>query len=178
MKITAHPPPAIYRSRHKTPLGSMILAATTQGLVGCWFEDDKHPPQWDAWPTPAQDSTGAAQRHMQAAAQHLDRYFKGENVDQWAKVLPVDWVHGTPFQQSVWKALLKIRHGHSLSYAEVAHQVGRPKAVRAVGSAIGRNPVSILVPCHRVLGSNGSLTGYAGGLHRKQALLKLEGVLA
>jgi methylated-DNA-[protein]-cysteine S-methyltransferase len=156
----------------------MTLAATTQGLVGCWFEDDKHGPDTSGWLAQDAHSPAAASRVLKKTAQRLDQYFKGKSVDAWNEDIPIDFVHGTPFQRSVWQALLGIGHGHSLTYGDIANAVGRPSAVRAVGSAIGRNPISILVPCHRVLGSNGSLTGYAGGLHRKQALLKLEGVLA
>ena len=88
---------------------------------------------------------------------------------------PLDLTAGTPFQQSVWQALLQIPTGQSQTYGELARQLARPQAVRAVGAAVGRNPVSIIVPCHRVLGAGGQLTGYAGGLWRKQALLQLEG---
>jgi methylated-DNA-[protein]-cysteine S-methyltransferase len=86
-------------------------------------------------------------------------------------------LQGTPFQQKVWAALLRIEYGRTATYRSMAHEAGSPAAVRAVGSAVGRNPVSIIVPCHRVLGSDGSLTGYAGGLSRKTHLLTLEGVL-
>jgi methylated-DNA-[protein]-cysteine S-methyltransferase len=82
---------------------------------------------------------------------------------------------GTAFQQSVWQALLRVGAGQSQSYGDLAKQLNNPKAVRAVGAAVGRNPVSIIVPCHRILGAGGQLTGYAGGLWRKQALLRLEG---
>jgi O-6-methylguanine DNA methyltransferase len=82
---------------------------------------------------------------------------------------------GTLFQQSVWRALLKIPYGKTTSYGAIGQQIDNPTAVRAVGSAVGRNPLSLIVPCHRVLGGDGSLTGYAGGLHRKTALLELEG---
>jgi len=87
-------------------------------------------------------------------------------------------MRGTPFQQSVWVALQTIGRGRTSSYGELARQIGKPAAVRAVGAAVGRNPVSIFVPCHRVLGRDGSLTGYAGGLERKQRLLQIEGVAA
>jgi methylated-DNA-[protein]-cysteine S-methyltransferase len=90
--------------------------------------------------------------------------------------LPLD-LHGTAFQQSVWRALCAIEAGATQSYAAVARSVGSPQAVRAVGAAVGRNPVSVIVPCHRVVGTDGSLTGYAGGLERKRALLALEGAL-
>jgi len=89
--------------------------------------------------------------------------------------LPLDLSNGTAFQKAVWQALLTIPSGSSQSYGELARRLDNPKAVRAVGAAVGRNPVSIIVPCHRILGAGGQLTGYAGGLWRKQALLKLEG---
>ena len=92
------------------------------------------------------------------------------------KKLPLDLSGGTVFQQAVWQALLSIPMGQTCSYGELAAAIGRPHAVRAVGTAIGRNPISILIPCHRVLGALGHLTGYAGGVWRKQALLKLENV--
>ena len=82
---------------------------------------------------------------------------------------------GTPFQQEVWRVLLGVARGHTISYGAVCQRMGRPSAVRAVGAAVGRNPLSVVVPCHRVLGQDGSLTGYAGGLERKTALLQLEG---
>ena len=101
----------------------------------------------------------------------LGEYFDGNRK---AFDVPLD-PQGTEFQQQVWQALLEIPYGQMASYAEVASAINKPKAVRAVGAANGRNPISILVPCHRVIGSNGSLTGYAGGLPRKQWLLQLEG---
>ena len=104
----------------------------------------------------------------------LRAYFKGdiEAIDR----LPVETA-GTPFQTSIWRALRKIRRGTTISYAELASRVGRPRAVRAAGLANGQNPISIVVPCHRVIGSDGSLTGYGGGLPRKQWLLEHEGAL-
>ena len=103
-------------------------------------------------------------------------YFKGDIgvIDR----LPVDESAGTPFQQSVWKALRRIKDGTTISYGELARRVGRPRAVRAAGLANGQNPISIVVPCHRVIGSDGSLTGYGGGLSRKKWLLQHEGVQA
>ena len=92
--------------------------------------------------------------------------------------LPLDLSGGTPFQQEVWQALLAIGRGATRSYGELSQHLGRPRAVRAVGAAVGRNPLSVVVPCHRVLGADGSLTGYAGGLGRKVALLTLENALA
>jgi methylated-DNA-[protein]-cysteine S-methyltransferase len=104
----------------------------------------------------------------------MRRYFKGE-IDV-LKDLPVA-TSGTLFQTSVWKALRRIKDGTTISYAELARRIGKPKAVRAAGLANGQNPISIVVPCHRVIGSNGSLTGYGGGLHRKHWLLAHEGVM-
>ena len=109
----------------------------------------------------------------QAAAQLAD-YFAGRR-DSFD--LPLDLSHGTAFQQSVWQALRAIPAGQTTSYGALSAGVGKPAAVRAVGAAVGRNPISVIVPCHRVLGADGSLTGYAGGLERKTALLELEGAL-
>ena len=108
---------------------------------------------------------------LRSAAQQLQAYFEGE-TDGFD--LPLDLTAGTAFQQSVWQALLGVPSGQTQSYGDLARLLNKPKAVRAVGAAVGRNPVSIIVPCHRILGAGGQLTGYAGGLWRKQALLKLE----
>ena len=111
---------------------------------------------------------------LQAAVKQLTAYFAGQknNFD-----LPLDLSAGSEFQQAVWQALLAIERGSTTSYGALSASIGRPSAVRAVGGAIGRNPLSIIVPCHRVIGSSGSLTGYAGGVDRKIALLQLEGAL-
>jgi methylated-DNA-[protein]-cysteine S-methyltransferase len=115
-----------------------------------------------------------AQRWLHAAAEALSAYFeRGE----WPRDLPLDLSAGTPFQRAVWRALLALPPGRTCTYGAIALQAGRPAAVRAAGAAVGRNPVSVLVPCHRVLGHGGALTGYAGGLDRKRALLAHEGAL-
>ncbi|MDO8377148.1 MAG: methylated-DNA--[protein]-cysteine S-methyltransferase, partial [Aquabacterium sp.] len=114
------------------------------------------------------------QRWLRAAERAMAAYFDG--ADDPLQGVALD-LHGTPFQQSVWRALQALPRGATSTYAQIATAAGSPAAVRAAGAAIGRNPVSILVPCHRVLGRDGSLTGYAGGLERKQALLQREGVL-
>jgi methylated-DNA-[protein]-cysteine S-methyltransferase len=103
-------------------------------------------------------------------------YFKGDiaAIDR----LPVDDTVGTPFQRSIWRALRRIPKGKTISYAELARRIGKPRAVRAAGLANGQNPISIVVPCHRVIGSNGTLTGYGGGIERKRWLLEHEGALA
>ncbi|MDT7834817.1 methylated-DNA--[protein]-cysteine S-methyltransferase [Aquabacterium sp. OR-4] len=152
------------QTRIASPLGLLLATATAHGLAGLWFDAQQHHPGTLNVPdTPHHP-------HLQAAAQALALYFDGQPPPAVALDL-----HGTPFQCAVWQALLAIGHGRTSTYAEVAASVGRPAAVRAAGAAIGRNPVGILVPCHRVLGRDGSLTGYAGGLQRKQALLQLEG---
>jgi methylated-DNA-[protein]-cysteine S-methyltransferase len=151
------------------PLGPMILAASPQGLCGVWFEGQRHGPteaRMQSW------TTNNAHTVLQSAAQQLMAYFVG---DLTSFDVPLDLSAGTPFQQSVWRILLSIPSGAHQSYGDVAGQLNNPQAVRAVGAAVGRNPLSIIVPCHRVLGAGGHLTGYAGGLWRKQALLKLEG---
>jgi methylated-DNA-[protein]-cysteine S-methyltransferase len=158
--------PLIVQARYASPLGPMILAATDRGLAGAWFEQQRHMPDCSAW---------RHQPHhlvLQESIAQLRAYFAGERT---SFDLPLDLQHGTAFQQSVWRALLAIPCGTTTSYRRVGEQAGRPAAMRAVGAAVGRNPLTIFVPCHRVVGSDGSLTGYAGGLDRKRALLQLEG---
>ena len=155
--------------RMDSPLGPMLLACGPQGLCGVWFEGQQHGP------------TTAEQVHwhfqnshpiLNAAKEQLQAYFKGQ-LHSFS--LPLQWPQATSFQLAVWQSLLGIPFGHTSSYGQLAAQLQNPQAVRAVGAAVGRNPLSIIVPCHRVLGKNGALTGYAGGLPRKQSLLKLEG---
>lgn len=153
-----------------TPLGAMRLACSPTGLCGAWFVDEqKHAPSSDQF-LPENDRP--EDPLLQAAAHQLHKYFNGhlQHFD-----LPLDLSAGTVFQQTVWRALLGIAQGKTSSYLTLATVLGKPSATRAVGAAVGRNPISLIVPCHRVLGSSGQLTGYAGGLWRKQALLQLEG---
>ena len=151
-----------------SPLGRIVLATSPAGLAGLWFDGQQHfPTTLDALPLVAASSHPI----LRDAEAQLSAYFAGERSEF---DLPLDLSGGTAFQQSVWQALLAIEAGETASYAEVAARIGNPAAVRAVGAAIGRNPVSIVVPCHRVIGSSGALTGYAGGLARKTALLELE----
>jgi methylated-DNA-[protein]-cysteine S-methyltransferase len=152
----------------ESPLGPMLLAATGRGLAGLWFIGQRHGPDSSHWRRDPQHAI-----LLQAATQ-LGEYFAGQR-SQFE--LPLDLQGGTPFQQSVWQALLAIPRGGTTSYAALSRQVGKPQAARAVGAAVGRNPLSIVVPCHRVIGAAGALTGYAGGLERKTALLRLEGAL-
>ena len=152
-----------------SPLGALRLMATPAGLAGVWFVDrQRHEPaakERDQWRKvtshPVLDET----------ARQLGEYFSGRRQDFQ---LPMDLQRGTAFQQAVWRALLEVPFGQTTRYGELAQQLGRPLASRAVGASVGRNPLAIVVPCHRVLGATGHLTGYAGGLDRKQALLNLE----
>ena len=162
MKPFSHPPA---RAAFHSPLGPMTLAANSQGLCGVWFDGQKHQPDPQAWPQDA-----AHPVLLQAQAQ-LAEYFGGQRR---VFEVPLDLSSGTAFQQTVWRGLLEIASGTTTAYGELAQRIGKPLAVRALGAAVGRNPISIIVPCHRVLGADGSMTGYAGGLDRKTALLRLE----
>jgi methylated-DNA-[protein]-cysteine S-methyltransferase len=153
-----------YFSELPSPIGLITLRASDRGLSGIFLENARHAPQRPAdW---LRDDVVLADARTQ-----LTEYFAGART---SFSLPLDLTSGTPFQQCVWSALLTIPHGETVSYGEIARRIGQPKAVRAVGLANGRNPISIVVPCHRVIGANGTLTGYGGGLDRKQALLTLE----
>ena len=157
----------IAKSRIDTPLGPLTLAATLRGLALAWFDKQAH--RSDEVPAPLLPQHPL----LLQAATEFDEYFAGVRRDF---ALPLDPL-GTPFQQRVWQALLRIPMGRLSTYGEIARQLGVPDAARAVGAAVGRNPIGIIVPCHRVIGSNGSLTGYAAGLPRKESLLRLEGAL-
>lgn len=159
-------PTQLRKAHWQSPLGPVVIAATDKGVAGIWFEGQKHMPSHDGWPVDASNP------FVQQAIAQLRDYFDGKRT---SFDLPLDLQTGTPFQQSVWRALLAIPHGATTNYGSLSRGIGAPTATRAVGAAVGRNPVSIVVPCHRVLGTGGALTGYAGGLDRKSALLKLEG---
>lgn len=153
------------QAAYASPLGPIILAADHERLLGVWFEGQSHQPDTSRWPS------GDCAVLDQALTQ-LTEYFAGERQ---VFDLPLDLSGGTNFQQTVWRALLQIPSGASMSYGALSARIGQPTAVRAVAGAVARNPLSIIVPCHRVLGAGASLTGYAGGLPRKTALLQLEG---
>lgn len=163
--------------RLPTPIGEMIVVADGDGNLRTvdWTDHevrmkhllDRQFGKGRYTLKPARDPGGLSSA--------MRRYFKGDHTV--IEKLPVK-ADGTPFQKSVWKALRGIKRGTAISYAELARRIGRPKAVRAVGLANGQNPVSVVVPCHRVIGSDGSLTGYGGGLPRKKWLLEHEGVKA
>jgi methylated-DNA-[protein]-cysteine S-methyltransferase len=164
-----NPQGLVARTHVDSPLGPLLLAATERGLAALWFVDPKY---HDAHTLDAPDDP--RQRWLAAAVVELDAYWSGRCPAR-SKV-PLD-LQGTAFQVAVWRALLEVAPGHTSTYGAIARRVGSPNASRAAGAAIGRNPVAIIVPCHRIIGSDGSLTGFAGGLHRKEALLQHEGVL-
>ncbi|KQA27238.1 cysteine methyltransferase [Vibrio metoecus] len=148
---------------YESVLGRVTLQANQQGLLGVWFATQTTQPEHLGTYTEECSI-------LNNAIQQLDEYFSGQRTQF---ELPLA-ANGTAFQQSVWHALCKIPYGESWSYQQLAEAIGNPKAVRAVGLANGKNPISIIVPCHRVVGKSGKLTGYAGGLERKAFLLELE----
>ncbi len=150
---------------YHSPIGLLLLAASERGLSGVYFENHKHFKGSSGWQEDEQHPV------LQQARQQLQEYFAGQRQDF---DLPLDLSAGTDFQQEVWMALRQIPFAQTSSYAALAKGIQRPRAVRAVGAANGRNPLSIVIPCHRVIASNGALTGYAGGLENKESLLELE----
>lgn len=168
--------PAIVQTRVSSPLGTIAIAVTVKGLAGLWFTENQRylPGELNSQSGSAYWPEDAGHTVLQETRLQLADYFAGKRR---SFELPLDLSSGTAFQQSVWQALLQIPPGDTQSYGDVSRHIGQPGAVRAVGAAIGRNPISIIVPCHRVMGANGALTGYAGGLERKSALLRLEGAL-
>lgn len=153
----------MYYSYVSSPVGDILLVADDEGLRSVNFPTAKRPvhpePDW------VRDDGKLADAREQFAA-----YFRGELKEFDLKLV----LDGTPFQQDVLRALQQIPYGETRSYADIARMIGRPKAVRAVGGANGRNPLSIVIPCHRVIGASGELTGFGGGLPVKKALLELE----
>ena len=157
----------VYHTEIPSPVGPLTLRGTARGLTGLFMADHRHGPTTDraGW-------TEDARPFADAVAQ-LHEYFAGRRT---AFDLTVDeaGLGGTEFQRRVWRALRDIPHGQTISYGGLARRIGQPAAVRAVGLANGRNPLSIIVPCHRVIGANGALTGYGGGVERKRWLLAHE----
>ena len=154
-----------YYSYTEGPLGRMLFTADPQGLSGVYFVGQKYEAEPRAdWVEEDHVPVFAALRGQ------LAQYFKGERGTFDVPLV----ARGTPFQQRVWQALLTIECGTTMRYGTLAKSIGFASSVRAVAAAVGRNPISILIPCHRVIGADGSLTGYAGGLERKRALLSLE----
>jgi methylated-DNA-[protein]-cysteine S-methyltransferase len=160
MQTTLVPP---YFTQLDSPLGPLLLLGDARSLAALYMLDHRHQP-----PLPAGCERNDA-AFGEASAQ-LTAYFSGART---AFDVPLS-ARGTEFQRKVWQALCAIRYGETESYGQLARRIGNPSASRAVGLANGRNPISIIVPCHRVIGANGSLTGYGGGMERKQWLLEHE----
>jgi methylated-DNA-[protein]-cysteine S-methyltransferase len=158
-------PPETPRRWHRiaSPVGPLVLTASERSLTGLHFDDPADPQRWT-------DGLDEDPTWFDPVATQLDEYFAGERTTFDLRLAPT----GTPFQLEVWGALCRIGYGETWSYVQLARAVGRPTGSRAVGTANGRNPISIIVPCHRVIGADGSLTGYGGGLDRKRTLLELE----
>ncbi|HEY4745753.1 MAG TPA: methylated-DNA--[protein]-cysteine S-methyltransferase [Desulfuromonadaceae bacterium] len=160
-----------YTCTIETPLGTMTATAEDEALTGLWFIGQKHyPATTAAWATEPDHPVFTALRA------HLSRYFAGQDPGPHIPLAP----HGSPFQESVWDVLQRIPFGQTTTYGEIARAIARAQGLasmsaQAVGGAVGHNPIAILIPCHRVVGGDGSLTGYAGGVDRKEALLRLEG---
>lgn len=148
-----------------SPLGPLLLAASENGICGVYFEHHKHFKGSTGWQLNPQHPL------LLQASQQLRDYFARQRQDF---DLPLDLSAGTAFQQAVWAGLRQIPFGMTTSYGQLAQHIRQPAAVRAVGAANGRNPISIIIPCHRVIAGSGALTGYAGGLENKKALLILE----
>lgn len=156
----SQPDSVLYYDELATPMGTLYLIADEQGLCRLDFDDNGGPdPSWRHDP-----------QRLTAAHQQLAAYFAGELQEFDLPLSP----RGTEFQRRVWRELCAIPYGETISYGELARRIGRPTASRAVGAANGQNPVAIIIPCHRVIGANGKLTGYAGGLDRKSFLLTHE----
>lgn len=161
MKLEKH---SFFYTIVKSPVGKLLLTGNGESLTGLDFQEGPHPfkPKRD-W---VQDDARFAQ-----VVKQLKAYFAGDLKQFDLPLAP----RGTDFQMGVWKALRSIPYGETISYGQLADQIGNPRAVRAVGGANGKNPIAIIVPCHRVIGSDGTLTGFGGGLPIKEALLRLEG---
>jgi methylated-DNA-[protein]-cysteine S-methyltransferase len=154
---------SLFHVDHPSPVGTLSLFADEHTLVGVYFPE--HAPALEA-------RDGAGHPVLDRARAQLDAYFAGERTSFDLPLAPP----GTAFQRAVWDALRAIPFGHTRSYGQLAAAVGRPKASRAVGAANGQNPIAIVIPCHRVIGADGSLTGYGGGMPRKEWLLRHERV--
>ena len=162
----------LYTSHYASPLGEMTLVSDGTALVGLYFDGQKYAAQ-------GLDAT-RTQKNLpvfEEARRWLDVYFSGRKPDFTPPTAPA----GTAFQQSVWEILRTIPYGETTTYGAIAQRIeqntGCRMSAQAVGGAVGRNPISILIPCHRVIGADGSLTGYAGGLDKKESLLRIEEIL-
>ena len=164
-----HPQDAPVHRLVETRLGSYVLAAGPVGLVGVWRRGQLRFPSAERIGSRVEGTHAV----LDQAEQQLQEYLAGEREEFTLPLAP----EGTPFQRAVWAQLGAIPRGSTTTYGAIARALGRPRAAQAVGAAVGSNPLSIVVPCHRVVGSSGAMTGYAGGIETKQALLLLEGAL-
>jgi methylated-DNA-[protein]-cysteine S-methyltransferase len=161
-----------YTHNINSPIGTLTVSSDGTNVIGLWIEGQKY------FARTLED--GALEKNLpifESAREWFDIYFSGKRPGFTPPLMP----KGSSFQKSVWDALCKIPYGETTTYGRIANEIeqvnnGKPTSARAVGGAVGHNPISILIPCHRVVGKNNDLTGYAGGLHRKRELLKLEGV--
>lgn len=157
----------LYQTTYASPLGPITLLSDDQALQGLWFVDQSYyGAQFDL----TQASTQLTPV-LQTTSDWLDAYFAGQRPTQLPPLAP----QVTAFRQRILRVIATVPYGQTITYQQIADQAGDPQAARAVGGAVGHNPISLLIPCHRVVGSTGRLTGYAGGLDRKIALLTLEG---
>jgi methylated-DNA-[protein]-cysteine S-methyltransferase len=150
-----------------SPVGRLTLVGVDDSLVGLYFDDDPHA-------APARAAARRDDRRLRAVTTALEEYFAGTRTTFDLPLAPV----GSPFQRQVWEALRRIPFGETATYGQIARALGKPAASRAIGGANHRNPIAIIVPCHRVIGAAGSMTGYGGGLRRKRLLLELEARVA
>ena len=156
-----------YSTDYSSPLGKMIIASDGEAICGAWFYGQKH------FSSTIDDCIVKDDLAIfERVTQWFDDYFDGLNPEIDFIVKP----EGSKFRQKVWAILSEIPYGETLTYGEIAARISPTMSAQAVGGAVGHNPISIIIPCHRVLGSNGKLTGYAGGIDRKIELLKLEGI--
>lgn len=150
----------------KSPVGNLLLVADATHLLGIYFSGDKHAPATHNWKHHPDHAV------LKQTARELEEYFNGTRM---TFSVPLRY-GGTKFQQQIWTQISRIPFGETISYSELAERAGAPGAPRAAGMATGQNPISIMIPCHRVVGRNGGLHGYAGGLDRKRRLLEVEKV--
>ena len=155
-----------YSTDYHSPIGKMLIASDGEAICGVWFYGQKHFPSTDFI---VNDDLAIFKKVLD----WFDDYFNGKNPKVNFRLKP----HGSQFRQRVWKILSEIPYGETRTYGEIASMISPTMSAQAVGGAVGHNPISIIVPCHRVLGKDGKLTGYAGGIDRKISLLKLEGIV-